>query len=63
MGWDMNHSYRVPGTIYPSQHIVQFDLSKAFQYEADTEFNLFPRIPVGILCSLVALRRLRSVQA
>lgn len=38
MGWDMNHSYRIPGIIYPNQHLVQFDLSKAFQYEADLDY-------------------------
>lgn len=29
MGWDKTHSYRIPGKVYPTQHLVQFDLSQA----------------------------------
>lgn len=28
-GWNLSHSYRIPGTVYSKQKIVVFQLSKA----------------------------------
>ena len=35
LGWDTTHSYRVPGRILIKQGVVAFDLSSAFQINAE----------------------------
>ena len=43
LGWNENHSYRVPGTVFEDQQIARFDLSRANMIQ---QTNSVPKDPM-----------------
>ena len=43
LGWNENHSYRVPGTVFEDQQIARFDLSRANMIQ---QTNSVPKDPI-----------------